>query len=178
MKTIGNVFLILIILFTGSCSSPEKQLSDKIETEEKGLYKDSSLVPDPQKAKTVIALYDQYVEKFPRDTASAGYLFKAGDISSKTNNVSEAIRYFDRLIDNYPQHEKAPYALFLQGFIFENQLGDPVKAKPYYEEFLKKYPDHSLARDVNFSLENLGRSPEELIRDFEMKNDSLASQKI
>jgi TolA-binding protein len=69
-----------------------------------------------------------------------------------------------------PQHAQAPAALFLSGFIYENDLGDLEKAKAAYEDFIKRYPtDTSYLDDVQVSLKNLGKSAEELIREFEKK---------
>lgn len=144
----------------------------EIQEQEESLYSDSSMVPDPIKAKKIIESYISYADQFPEDTMSANYLFKAGDISSKINEIEQAIQLFARLLKTYPENRNVPFAIFLQGFIYENQAGNPVKAKPYYEEFLRKYPDHPIAGDVSFSLENLGKSPEELIKQFESMNGS------
>ncbi len=166
----SNLFLILISLTTiVACSSPQKKLSEKIDQMEKTLFSDSSMVPDNAKAKEAIQNYTSYVEQFPADSASPGYLFKAADLASKINETAQAVTLFGKLIKDYPENKNAPYALFLQGFIYENQEGNAVKARPYYEEFLKKYPDHPIAGDVAFSLENLGKTPEELIKQFEDK---------
>jgi len=166
---VAAVLMLFVVAIT-ACSSPQKKLSDEIEAKEKSLYGDSTMVPDAGKAKEVITLYVKYADEFPEDTASASYLFKAGDVSSKINETQQAIEIFGRLIQKYPEHSNAPFALFLQGFIYENQVGDPAKARPYYESFLKKYPDHPIASDVSFSLENLGKTPEQLIQEFESKS--------
>lgn len=175
IKSIYRNSLLLIFLSLAACTSPQKKMNDQIGSLEKKLYADSAMVPDPIKAKELIGLYTTYAEKFPDDSSSGSYLFKAGDISSKINETSQAIDLFGKMIQKYPNHKNAPFALFLQGFIYENQVGDNVKARPYYEAFLKKYPDHPIAGDVAFSLENLGKTPEELIKQFENNNqpDSL-----
>src|SRR5688572_16926778 len=164
------IYLMILIFAVAACSSPQHKLSSKIESLEKEMHNDSSMAPDEKKAKDAIELYIKYADKFPDDTTSASYLFKAGDLSSKINETQKAIELFGKVIHKYPNHRNAPYALFLQGFIYENQVGDPLRAKPYYEAFLKTYPDHPIAGDVSFSLENLGKSPEELIREFESKS--------
>ncbi len=164
------VILSLILLVAASCSSPQKKLSGEITSQEKVLYTDSLVVPDPAVAGKMIDLYLAYAEQFPTDTLTPVYLFKAGDLASKMNEVHMAVEIFTKLVSGYPDHRNAPFALFLQGFIYENQSGDPAKAKSYYEQFLQRYPDHPIAADVTFSLENLGKSPEELIREFEQNN--------
>lgn len=168
-KERSYLFYFLLLFSITSCTSSQEKLNEQISEKQKELYSDSSMVPDENKAKEMIKLYVDYADKYPEDTISATYLFKAGDLSSKMNETKQAIDLFERMIKKYPDHNSTPYALFLQGFIYENQVGDPAKAKPYYEAFLKNYPDHPIARDVTFSLENLGKTPEELIREFENK---------
>jgi TolA-binding protein len=79
------------------------------------------------------------------------------------------IALFDRIINEYPDYEKSPSALFLKAFVYEDQLQDLENAKHYYELFLEKYPESEFADDAEVSLQNLGKSPEELIREFEEK---------
>ena len=165
---------VVVMAFFG-CHNASEQALDAIRKAESELYPDSTMMPDAEKAKNIIALYSDYAAKYPEDTLSPGFLFKAADVSSKINLTNQAIELFGKFIEQYPSHPNASYALFLQGFIYENQMVDPAKAKPYYEKFLSQYPDHPLTQDVKFSLENLGKSPEELIREFESRqpaNDS------
>jgi tetratricopeptide (TPR) repeat protein len=160
--------VILSLTIAISCSSPQ----DKISELENTLFADSSMTPDTAKSNKIIGMYLAFADKNPTDTLSPVYLFKAGDLASKMNETHMAIQIFESLKKEYPDHRNAPYALFLQGFISENQEGNPLQARPYYEEFLKKYPDHIIAHDVAFSLENLGKTPEELIMEFEKMNAS------
>lgn len=54
------------------------------------------------------------------------------------------------------------------GFVYENDLNDLENAKQTYEAFLQKYPnDPDFADDAQMALKNLGKSPEELIKEFE-----------
>jgi hypothetical protein len=46
-------------------------------------------------------------------------------------------------------------------------------ASRYYRLFLKKYPNHPLAKDAKISLDNIGKTPEDLVKEFELKNDTL-----
>jgi outer membrane protein assembly factor BamD (BamD/ComL family) len=174
-----KIFVYLAILLAGcifSCKPADKKLAERIDVIEKELYNDTLFVPDNAKAQEAIKLYVEYAENFPADTFSPLYLFKAADISSKISETSKAINLYKLLEEKYPNHRNAPYALFLQGFIYENQVGNPAKAKPLYEKFLQKYPDHPIAADVSRSIENLGKSPEELIKEFESRLDSSKMQ--
>jgi TolA-binding protein len=82
---------------------------------------------------------------------------------------NKAIQIFDRILNEYPKFQKIPHCLFLKGFIYENELKNLDKARQIYQEFLMKYPNHEFADDVQISLDNLGKSPEELIKEFQEK---------
>jgi TolA-binding protein len=79
----------------------------------------------------------------------------------------KAVQVFDRILSDYPNFEKTPQCLFLKGYVYENNLGDLQTAKEIYEEFIEKYPDDEFADDAEVSIKNLGKTPEELIKEFE-----------
>jgi TolA-binding protein len=130
------------------------------------------VIPDRDKALKLIEMYREYCDTYSSDTTGSEYLYKAADLANGLNESALAIKLYQNFHNKYPGHEKAPVAFFLQGFIYENQLSNLGEAKTVYEEFLKKYPDHPLAKDVQFSIDNLGKSPEELIRQFEQKQQA------
>lgn len=173
-KQSGFLSVLVFALMLSACTSADQKMQNQIAEMESGLFNDSTMKADAVKAGEMTSLYLKYVEQFPSDTLSPVYLFKAADLSSKTNEIHTAVQLFGKLAKDYPEHRHAPIAVFLQGFIYENQAGEPMKAKPFYEEFLKKYPDHPMAADVAFSLENLGKTPEELIRSFESDTTATA----
>ena len=59
------------------------------------------------------------------------------------------------------------------GFVQENYSGNLDEARRIYQLFLMEFPNHEMADDARASIDNLGKSPEEIIRGFEIK-DSLA----
>ena len=121
-------------------------------------------------ANATVSLYADFARNFPDDPKTPEYLFKAGEISSSMQQGKQAIDYFSTVYNKYPGYDKSAYALFLQGFIYESQLNDTAKARTVYEEVIRKYPEHKLAEDAKASIDNLGKSPEELIKEFEKKN--------
>jgi tetratricopeptide (TPR) repeat protein len=165
------ILILSAITVLASCKSEKEKLNDKIKDSEKEMLNDSSQSVNRKKAQEMINLYSEYAAKFKDDTLAAEYLFRAGDISNGIGQYREAIGFYKQCSE-INTYSKQPVAFFLQGFIYETQLNDMQNAKRIYEEFLQKYPNHKLAQDVNFSLANLGKSPEELVKMFE-QNDSL-----
>ncbi|MBL7803542.1 MAG: tetratricopeptide repeat protein [Saprospiraceae bacterium] len=98
-------------------------------------------------------------------------LMKAAGVAKTIGNARQAIQLYYAVESKMPQHPKAPTALFMKGFVYENDVNDLEKAKATYEEFLKRYPnDPDYADDAQNALKLLGKSPEEIVREFEQKN--------
>ena len=127
---------------------------------------------DTTMALALVNNYAKFAEENPEDDLTPNFIFKAGDLSMALRKSNLAIGYFSQIIENYPEFERLPYCMFLKAFIYEDQIGDLEKAKAGYEEFIRKYPDHDMAEAARFSIKNLGKSPEDLINEFEQNRDT------
>ena len=167
------IFTILssIILFT-SCQPDDKQIiTNNINDLETRLFETKKGVINTKEAANMIHAYISYVDTYPTDTMSAKYLFKAADVSINTFHSQESIKLFDRLLNEYPNYGKTPHALFLKAFTYENYLGLTDSAQKYYQIFIEKYPNHIFTNDAQLSLQNLGKTPEEVIRGFKKSQE-------
>ncbi|GIV44778.1 MAG: hypothetical protein KatS3mg035_1901 [Bacteroidia bacterium] len=148
----------------------KEDLEHQVDSLERLLYSyEAGSLASNQAAAKIVKLYNQLATNYPDDSKAPEYLFKAGEVSMGINMDFDAIGYFQRLERDYPKFDKAPHALFLQAFIWDNKLNDDNKAEFIYKQFLEKYPMHEMAKDAQFSLDNLGKSDEELIKEFEQK---------
>lgn len=149
-----------------------EDLDKTIDAYEKILYekgnKETSF--DIKAAMGTVRAYEAFAAQKAGDAKTPEYLFKAAEIQRSLKNFKKAIQNYETILDKYTDYEKTPHSMFLLGFIYENDLQDNEKAKEIYEKFLAKHPEHELADDVKFSLDNLGISPEEIIKRFEEKN--------
>jgi outer membrane protein assembly factor BamD (BamD/ComL family) len=159
--------LMVIILMT-ACKSPRDKSIDGIAATEQEVFSENGMI-DRNRVDELIDAYVGFADEFPEDALAPDYLFKAGDISMNTNRSRQAIRYYDRIINDYPDYKKTPEAMFLKGYVYENNLGRLDKAKEIYEAFLQLYPDNEFADDAEVSLRFLGKSPEELIEIFQQE---------
>ena len=165
-----RILLLAIVLLLAGCSAPQTQESaiKKIEESERALYgEDENFKFDEALARKTIDDYDAFVKNYPESEKAPEILFKSADLHRALKEYQSALEIYKRVESEYSEYSKAPHSIFLQGFVYENELFRLEKAKECYESFLKKYPDHELADDVEFSLRNLGKSPEEIIRQFE-----------
>jgi TolA-binding protein len=93
-------------------------------------------------------------------------LFKAADVANGARKYGKAVQLWGAVWRKHPEHPRAPMALFLQGFTFDSKLGKSNMARKYYMEFLKQYPNDSLATQVKQLLMVVQDSPEDLVKKF------------
>jgi len=166
MKKNIQFVLALVALVVVACQSPKEKALQEIEL----LQAQDSVFSIENMAKEKDA-YVAFADKYPDDERAPEFLFKAGQsmgaIASQKKDMTlheESIAIFKRIQENYPKHHYAEEALFLTGFVYENHMGNIAKAKVTYQEFIEKYPKSELAEDAQFAIENLGISPEDIIR--------------
>lgn len=168
------LFATSIFLFSCENSSSSDTGTDvtlrDIENLEGELFGDEMATPDLKKAKSLVDMYIAYANQYPKDPNSANLLFKAADISMNLGTAQSTIALFNRILMEYPDFENRPTVMFLKGFVYEDQLQDYEKAARCYMDFLETYPESDFADDAKISLDNLGKTPEELIKEFESKN--------
>jgi hypothetical protein len=170
MKNYIYIYFALIAAIFYSCSNVKKDTEiNKIKNLETRLYADSTKSVIITSANDLISAYAKFANTFVDDTLSPEYLFRAGELSRAINQAREAILFYDKITIKYPNYRKIAYCYFLEGFVYENQMNDLINAKKYYKLFVTKYPSHPLAKDANILIENLGKTPEELIKGFEEK---------
>ena len=112
---------------------------------------------------------EAYALVFPNNPNSPANLFKAAEVAKSLRTFPKSLTLYDWIIEDYPDYEKTATSLFLKGFIIENNLGDDEKARQVYNEFVKRFPSHELVDDVQFLLENLGKTDEEILEMIEQK---------
>lgn len=167
-----NLFLIIIASFLlaacGQKSKDQNQSKDQLQATISELKDSLNKVKKPKKiqqyARDLAKAAGVYTDKYPSDSLTPEYLYLLGDIHfSYLENSETAFSNLEELRNKHPKHDKAPYALFTQGFYYE-QLNKEKKARQLYQKFLKKYPDHKFTEDVRLSMKGLGKSPEEQLK--------------
>lgn len=133
---------------------------------------DESGVLNPVNSKDFVDLSVQLADKYPKDTLVALPLYKAAELARSLNDPKLAAILYERVHDDYSGFSKAPEALFMAAFTYDEHLNSLDKARETYEKFLKMYPDNVFAKDTPMLLENLGKSDEEILRQLEEKAGS------
>ncbi len=172
------IFTILIILSYQSCTNTDSAADKTPAADKEKLVQEIKLLEDTLKAKAdkqinrelARELVDKSVifsEAFPEDELTPAYLFRAGNVAVGIGSFKEAVGYFEIIHQKYNSYDRAPDALFMEGFTYENHLNDKENAKRCYNDFLEKFPDDQLADQVRVVIENIDKTPEELVKSFQ-----------
>ncbi|MEI6489665.1 MAG: tetratricopeptide repeat protein [Bacteroidota bacterium] len=182
MKRIAFVSIIGLVAFLTSCGT------DSTPKKEGGITKDSvrkmsiarikklegemhqTMELNNVTAGLALTAYTEFVNLFPDDSLSADFLFKAGEVATAIKQYPQALSYYKNITDKYPTYKNYVMSLYLQGFLQDNYLNADDKAKEIYSQVLEKYPTSTFANDAKAAIQNLGKSDEQLIKEFKKKN--------
>jgi tetratricopeptide (TPR) repeat protein len=197
-----SISLLLLGVLLFSCDAPvtsEKELEEK----EKGapasvantsasshdqlllqaIEADRKIKEHPQlnRSTAIMAVkaFTDFAYAFPSDSLAPEYLFKAADISySALQEYKQSIVYYQTITTKYPDYKKSAFALMRQGMIYDDDIQNgEEKAKSVYEEVIRKYPHTLFAQQAGMLIDQLGKSSQQMIREFEYKNKSSAKPK-
>ncbi len=180
------VLLLSVVLLascqTDSAKAPSIETMDattlgkKIEETRNQIYNEKDNKFDSQKAMEYIQYCQSYATKAPKDPNAAKYLFQAAETARSIKKYNRALAIYDQIYKDFNSYSKAPQAMFLKAFTLDSEMQQFDKAKALYEEFIAKHPQDEFADDTKFLLENLGKSDEEIIKQFEEQQAKMKEQ--
>jgi TolA-binding protein len=153
MKLIAS-FIIGYSLFLFGCSKmTEDELWQKAEQSRTSNNFDST-----------IQVCHMIVEEYPNGRKASAALYLLGETyQNGKHDYHTAINYYQAFVKKYPNLNATPIAMFIIGFIYNNNLQLIDSARIAYQEFVTKFSNHELASSAQFELENLGKSPDEIV---------------
>jgi TolA-binding protein len=146
--------LVLATLVLGGCGKPpaEEYLKKAEEAEKAGLWS------------VALENYQSLVKDHPGSVLAENASFSIAAIQHNSmHDFQAAIEGYRKFVEQYPEAKKAPTAMFLMGFLYHNEMKNLDSARACYERFLVKFPGHEMAMSAQFELQNLGKSPDEIL---------------
>lgn len=163
-----TLFVLLIFVLACSSNSQKQKQIEAINQLEKILFNDE-VVSQTKLAKRsdmeqLRTYYTQFLQDHPSDTISARFLYNWAMMEADYfKQFEESATLLERFQREFPKHDLAAKALFLQAFTYAEYVKDYSKAELAYKAFIQRYPEHELVPSIQFELQNLGKSPEELL---------------
>ena len=173
MKIRLLIILLSVLILSACKQKSERDVEfEKVNKLEEQLYGDSLVTEiDQTLAANMIQAYVNFSQRFKEDSLAPEFFYKAAEISMNLNQGNQAILYFETIKLKYPNFNKIPECLFLQAFINEDQLNNQERSTELYNEFMKKYPNHDLFDDAQISIQNMGKSLEEILEGFKQNEN-------
>ena len=140
-------FMIAVILmsayFTGCKPSRDKSVLE-IKKLEASLYSKQAMTFNKVKGDSLLKMFDDFITRFPADSLSPVYLFKAANLTITEGDGNRSLALLDQFVRNFPDHPKVPVCLFLKGFVYENILKNLDLAKRIIFSISKNIPMETL----------------------------------
>ncbi len=155
------IFIITAVAFLG-CS--KKSGEDYLKSAEENLKNN--------KIQEAVLDLETYMKENPESEKAPETLTKLASVYqnkmlknlSAKESLGKAVDIYKQVFEKYPNSNQAPTSLFMSAFILANELQKYHQAEVTYNLFLQKYPNHELASSAREELNNLGLSPEEILK--------------
>jgi outer membrane protein assembly factor BamD (BamD/ComL family) len=168
MNRILIAFAAAAVIFSG-CSKPSAeeyfdkgQKARELAQHQADTLKNQVLLPGLYQPS--IDEFEKLVNAYPTSAQAETAMFIVASIrTNETHQPDLAVVAYKKYLQLFPAGKQAPLAGFMIGYLYNNELHELDSARVAYTRFLEKFPDHEMAASAKFELENLGKSPEELI---------------
>lgn len=153
-----------------SCNGNKKELLQKVRDAEAKLKTSPAI--NGTNGNAAITAYTDYASHYPDDTLSTAFMFNAAGIASSLGQYNKAVDMYENIRTKYPDSRFVPECLLVEGFIYDNNLNDTARAHAKYQELINKFPGNALSKQAAQAIKLLGKTPDEIGKEFEAKNDS------
>lgn len=97
------------------------------------------------------------------------------EIAQMESDPYERIQYYREIVEYYPDHEYAPQALFMIGFVYAEELQNKVEARRRLDELLQKYPDSDVVESAKWMIDNMNK-PHPAFESFESMKEAMEGE--
>jgi TolA-binding protein len=99
--------------------------------------------------------FNDYLKYFPAAENAASAQYYVGQLYNRAKMYDDAVQAFDAVLERYPDNPKTPDALYGKADALL-RAGHRPEAASEFKDFLTRFPTHSLARNAQAQLRELG----------------------
>jgi len=99
--------------------------------------------------------FNDYLKYFPTAENAASAQYYVGQLYNRAKMYDDAVQAFDAVLERYPDNPKTPDALYGKADALLHG-GRRPEAATEFKDFLARFPTHSLARNAQAQLRELG----------------------
>lgn len=148
------IFIICVIIGLNSCNSGgDSSQPSKSEVElaqhilELNKRFDDIFVNDYDRQKltqisdSIVISLEEMTTSYPESSELPSLYFVAGEVSMKVFNGERAVKYFEKMVELYPEDAQTDKAMYFIGYTYENVIQDVEKAKEKYKALYREKPN-------------------------------------
>ena len=109
------------------------------------LYAQADLLTFQNKYEDAFTNLDALIKEFPQHSLEDDVLYSKALIFKKLKDYTKAAEVFQNIVDNYPDEIRADNSLFELASLYENELGDKVKAQTLYEKLFNDFSNSTFS---------------------------------
>lgn len=123
-------------------------------------------------AERAINTFNLYASECGNDSLAPVYLLKAGQVAQSIGNYKQAEILLKKCSDTFTNFRNRGAVLFVLAQLYDDatMLNNEAEAKKIYENIIQTYPNSAWERDAKASIQNLGKTDEQLIQEFLKRN--------
>jgi tol-pal system protein YbgF len=129
----------------GKPPAPLKEAVGKVKTDKDSLYAAAYDLFREAKYEKSREGFENFLKQYPNTEFSDNAQFWIGECYYFEKKYEKAIVEYDKVVKNYPEGNKVPYALLKQGLSFQ-KLGDMASAKLLLQQVIRDFPNTSQSR--------------------------------
>ena len=99
--------------------------------------------------------FTDYLKYYGSTTLAPNAQFYLAELHLKQNNLDDALREFDMVLEKYPDNNKTADALYMKGATLV-KMGKRTQGKQEFCELVKRFPSNDLASRARTQVRNLG----------------------
>lgn len=152
-----SVAAVAAVLLLGACSSDEEPY---VERPVDQLYNEAMSALEAEEYGEAIKAFDEVERQHPYSQWATQAQVMSAYSYYMRNKYDDAILGLDRFIQLHPSNAKVPYAHYLKGLCYYEQISDigrdqkmTQQAADTFKELVTRYPDSKYARDAKIKLD-------------------------
>ncbi len=181
-----KLFVVPFLCLLAACSSKNDEVLQKpLEAPEK-LYSDARGQMDEREYKEAIKSFEEVERQHPYSPWAGHAQVMSAYASYRMGDYDSAVSTLERFVKLYPNNESTPYAYYLIGLSYYEQISDvgrdqkiTQQALTALQEVVRRFPDSDYARDakikVDLTVDHLAGKEMQVGRYYLRRNDTLAA---
>lgn len=108
----------------------------------------STTVPDEEKMREAVTMFQDFAGYFPDDPKAPSYLFKASDYAHQLKQPEKSVKILNNIINTYPDYDQMLDVYYSKASQMDWELRDTTGAKEAYQLIIDNYPEDNRAKDA------------------------------